>query len=59
MIVFSSHKRSNEYVSRSKPNQKYWSTDVVDLTFDKDGFTSVKVTFNKAEAKIIFFGVEK
>jgi len=59
MVVFSSHKGSYEYVSRSKPNQKYWSTNGVDLSFDKDGFASVKVTFDKAEAKIIFFGVDK
>ncbi len=58
MVVFSSHKGSYEYVSRSKPNQKFWSTDGVDLTFDKDGFASIKVTFDKAEAKIIFFGVD-
>jgi alpha-galactosidase len=58
MVVFSSHKGSYEYVSRSKPNQKYWSTDGVDLTFDKDGFASIKINFDKAEAKIIFFGVD-
>jgi alpha-galactosidase len=57
MVVFSSHKGSYEYVSRSKPNQKYWSTKGVDLTFDKDGNAVIKVSFEKAEAKIIFFGV--
>jgi len=59
MVVFSSHKGSYEYVSRSKPNQKYWSTKGVDLTFDKDGYAILKVSFEKAEAKIIYFGVNK
>jgi len=59
MVVFSSHKGSYEYVSRSKPDQKYWSTKGVDLTFDKDGYAVIKVSFEKADAKIIFFGVEK
>ncbi len=57
MVVFSSHKGSYEYVSKSKPNQKYWSTKGVDLTFDKEGNAVIKVSFGKAEAKIIFFGV--
>jgi len=59
MVIFSSHKGSYEYVSKSKPNQKYWSTKGVDLTFDKEGYAVIKVSFDKAEAKIIFFGVEK
>jgi len=59
MVVFSSHKGSYEYVSRSKPNQKYWSTNGIDLTFDKEGHAIIKVSFDKAEAKIIFFGVSK
>ena len=59
MVVFSSHKGSYEYVSRGKPNQKYWSTKGVDIKFDKEGFAVIKVSFEKAEAKIIFFGVDK
>ena len=59
MVVFSSHKGSYEYVSKTKPNQKYWSTKGVDLTFDKDGYAIIKVSFEKAEAKIIFFGINK
>ena len=59
MVLFSSHKGSYEYVSRSKPNQKYWSTKGVDIKFDKEGYAVIKVSFDKAEAKIIFFGVEK
>ena len=57
MVVFSSHKGSYEYVSRSKPNQKYWSTDGVNLTFDNEGYAVIKVSFDKAEAKIVYFGV--
>jgi alpha-galactosidase len=59
MVMFSSHKGSYEYVSKSKPNQKYWSTKGVDLTFDKEGYAVIKVSFEKAEAKLIFFGVDK
>jgi alpha-galactosidase len=57
MVVFSSHKGSYEYVSKNKPNQKYWSTKGVNITIDKDGYAVIKVNFDKAEAKIIFFGV--
>lgn len=59
MVVFSSHKGSYEYVSKSKPNQKYWSTKGVDIKFDNEGYAVIKVSFEKAEAKIIYFGVEK
>jgi len=59
MVIFSSHKGIYEYVSKTKPNQKYWSTKGVDLTFDKEGYAVIKFSFEKAEAKIIFFGVEK
>ena len=59
MVVFSSHKGSYEYVSRSKPNQKYWSTEGVELKFDNEGYAVIKVSFEKSEAKIIFFGVKK
>jgi len=57
IVLFSSHKGSYEYVSKSKPNPKYWSTKGVDIKFDKEGFAVIKVSFEKAEAKIIFFGV--
>jgi alpha-galactosidase len=57
MVVFSSHKGSYEYVSRNKPNQKYWSTEGVELRFDNEGYAVIKVSFEKAEAKIIYFGV--
>ncbi len=59
MVIFSSHKGSYEYVSRSKPNPKFWSTTGVDVKFDKEGFAVIKVTFDKAEGKIIFFGVDQ
>ena len=59
MVLFSSHKGSYEYISQSKPNQKYWSTEGVDISFDSKGFALIKVNFDKAEAKIIFFGVNE
>jgi alpha-galactosidase len=59
MVVFSSHRGSYEYVSKSKPNQKYWSTKGVDIKFDKDGYAVIKVSFEKAEAKIVYFGVDQ
>lgn len=59
IVLFSSHKGSYEYVSQSKPDQKYWSTKGVDISFDKEGHSAIKVAFDKAEAKIIFFGVDK
>ncbi len=58
MVVFSSHKGSYEYVSGSKPEKKYWSTKGVNLIFDKEGHAIIKVNFEKAEAKIIFFGID-
>ena len=57
-MVFSSHKGSYEYVSKSKPNQKYWSTKGVDIKFDNEGYAVIKVSFEKAEAKIVYFGVD-
>ena len=57
IVLFSSHAGSYEYVSQSKPNQKYWSTRGVNISFDKKGNALIKVAFDKAEAKIIFFGV--
>lgn len=59
MVLFSSHKGTYQYVSQSKPNQKCWSTKGVDLSFDKAGHAVFKVTFEKAEAKIVFFGISQ
>ena len=57
IVIFSSHSGSYESISQNKPQQKYWSTRGVDVSFDKDGHAVIKATFEKAEAKIIFFGV--
>jgi len=59
MVVFSSHRGSYEYVSRSKPSQKYWSTKGFDIKFDNEGYAVIKVSFEKAEAKIVYFGVDQ
>ena len=59
VVVFSSHRGSYEYVSRSKPSQKYWSTKGVELKFDNEGYAVIKVSFEKAEAKIVYFGVDQ
>ncbi len=59
MVILSSHRGNYEYVSRHKPNTKYWATKGVDVKFDKAGNAVVNVSFDKAEAKIIFFGVER
>ena len=58
IVIFSSHRGNYEYVSRHKPDSKYWSTKGVDVKFDKEGQAVINVSFDKAEAKIIFFGVE-
>lgn len=57
IVLFSSHKGNYEYVSNCKPDQKYWSTRGINVSFDKDGHAIIKVSFDNAEAKIIFFGV--
>jgi alpha-galactosidase len=57
IVLFSSHTGSYEYVSQNIPNQKYWTTRGVNISFDKKGTAVIKVAFDKAEAKIIFFGV--
>jgi len=58
IVFFSSHRGNYEYVSSHKPNIKYWSTNGVDVKFDKEGNAVINVSFDKAEAKIIFFGVD-
>lgn len=57
IVVFSSHQGSYQYVSQNKPNQRYWATKGTTVSFDKDGHAVFTATFDKAEAKIIFFGV--
>jgi alpha-galactosidase len=59
IVLFSSHKGSYEYISQRKPDQNYWLTKGVDISFDKDGHAVIKTNFNGAEAKIIFFGVDR
>jgi alpha-galactosidase len=59
IVIFSSHRGNYEYVSRNKPNIKYWATKGVDVKFDNEGNAVINVSFDKAEAKIIFFGIEK
>ena len=58
IVLFSSHQGSYEYISQNKPDQKFWSTKGVELSFDKEGHSVMKVSFDKAEAKIIFFGIK-
>jgi alpha-galactosidase len=57
IVIFSSHKGSYDYISQNKPDQKFWSTKGTDISFDKEGHAVLKTTFEKAEAKIIFFGI--
>jgi alpha-galactosidase len=58
VVVFSSHAGSFSYITKMKPNQKRWNTEGVDLSFDSEGHAVINTKFVKAEAKIIFFGVE-
>ncbi len=58
VVVFSSHPGSYSYITRKIPVQKSWETKGVDLSFDKEGHAIIHSTFLKAEAKIIFFGVD-
>jgi alpha-galactosidase len=58
VVIFSSHTGSYSYITRQKPDQKTWETKGVDLSFDKEGHAVIQSTFLKAEAKIIFFGVD-
>jgi alpha-galactosidase len=58
VVVFSSHAGSYSYITKMSPDQKIWKTDGVDLSFDSEGHAVIKTNFTKAEAKIIFFGVE-
>jgi alpha-galactosidase len=57
VVIFSSHAGSYTYITRMKPNQKTWNTEGVDLSFDSEGHAVINTKFTKAEAKIIFFGV--
>lgn len=57
VVVFSSHAGSNSYITKMIPDQKTWNTDGVALSFDREGHAIIKTNFSKAEAKIIFFGV--
>ena len=58
VVVFSGHPGSYSYITRKIPDQKSWETKGVDLSFDKEGHAIIHSTFLKAEAKIIFFGVD-
>jgi len=57
VVVFSSHAGSYSYITEMKPDQKTWNTEGVDLSFDSEGHAVINTKFSKAEAKIIFFGV--
>lgn len=59
IVLFSSHKGSYEYISQNKPDKNYWLTKGIDISFDKDGHAVIKTIFDGAEAKIIFFGVDR
>jgi hypothetical protein len=41
-----------------RPDQKTWKTEGAELSFDSEGHAVINTKFTKAEAKIIFFGVE-
>jgi len=58
IVIFSSHQGSYEYISQNKPDQKFWSAKGTAISFDKEGHAVLKAAFEKAEAKIIFFGIK-
>ena len=57
IVIFSSQKGTYQYVSHNKPDKKLWSIKGADVKFDKQGHAVINANFDKAEAKIIFFGV--
>jgi alpha-galactosidase len=59
VVVFSSHAGSYSYITKRNPDKKTWKTDGVDLSFDAEGHAVINTKFLKAEAQIVFFGVEK
>jgi alpha-galactosidase len=58
VVIFSSHAGSYSYITKMRPEKKTWKTEGVDLSFDGEGHAVINTKFSKAEAKIIFFGVE-
>lgn len=58
ITLFSSHKGVYQYITKCRPNQKFWATKGVDIAFTKQGYAVITANFDKAEAKILFFGVQ-
>jgi alpha-galactosidase len=57
VVVFSSHSGKYRFITRSLPSQEFWTSRGVNITFDAQGHAIIETEFEKAEAKIIYFGV--
>jgi alpha-galactosidase len=58
IVIFSSHKGNYQYVSTNIPNRKIWNTEGVEIKFDNEGHAVINASFEKVDAKIIFFGID-
>lgn len=49
---------SFSYVTKSRPSQKFWSNEPVDVLFDENGHAFIQADFKGPGARIVFFGSE-
>jgi alpha-galactosidase len=57
IVIFSSHAGKYNYISKSKVTTSHWETEGTSVSINPEGKASIEAEFKKAEAKIIFFGV--
>lgn len=59
IILFSSHAGKYSYISSAKVNNNQWKTRDTEVKLLPSGQVKIDATFNTAEAKIVFFGVNE
>ena len=58
VVVFSGAAGEYVYVTANKVDGKAWHSDGASVEFDKQGRAKIRAAFDRAGAKIVFFGVE-
>ena len=59
IVIFSSHAGTYSYISKTKVDPNHWETRDTEVEILPNGLVRIDVKFTAAEAKIIFFGVNK
>jgi len=57
IVIFANTKGDYTYISKNKVSRSLWTSEGVKVSYDAHGRAVIAATFDRADAKILFFGV--